>query len=201
MGAPPVPADLPTSPHQAGRALIGWMTADEATLWLSGRRADLQNREEYGAQAERARAAVAARGVGLEQNGIVVAAPRELDDHITALRQNAVSQQYFNEGWQASVVDLSNVCAVQPHINTGQANQRVEQTNADDMVSLAAVSLPLAAGTGFPVLFDSAKNTWIFSPSNPNPGGGKLPRTGATGPARIRVYSRCVTFVLAGSTL
>lgn len=63
MGIPPVlaPADLLTSPLQTGRALIGWMTANEAKLWLSGRRVDLQNQEEYERRAEQARAAVAAR--------------------------------------------------------------------------------------------------------------------------------------------
>jgi hypothetical protein len=168
MGAPAIPTDLLTGPLQTGRALIGWMTAAEAVLSLSGRQVAHQNQEEHRVRAERARAAVAARGVGLDQDGIVVAAPPELDAHITALRQNPVSQQYFNEGWQVSVVDLANVCAAQPHIITGQANLRVEQANAEHIDSLAAVSLPLAVGTVSQVVFDPTKNTWIFSSSNPN---------------------------------
>ncbi len=155
-------------PFQTGKALIGWMTGDQAILWLSGRRADTQNREELQLRAQNARTAVAARPVGIDQSNIRTPAPAELDAHIDALRQNASGVQLFNEGWQVSIIDLSRVCAAQPFINTGSAIQRVDRVEAGDLASLAAVSLPVAAPTAFPVAFDPSKNTWIFSSPNPN---------------------------------
>lgn len=168
MSEAALPINVLTGPHQTGRALIGWMTANEAKLWLSGRRADLRDREEYERRAEQARASVAARPAGLDQTDIRVAAPPELDGHIAALRQNAASAQFFNDGWEISIMDLSKVCAAQPHINTGQSTQRVEGLQAQGLVALAVVSLPIAAPVALPVLFDPSKNTWIFSSSNPN---------------------------------
>ena len=168
MSEAALPVNALIGPHQTGRALIGWMTANEAKLWLSGRRVDLQNREEYERRAEQARAAVAGRRAGLDQADIRIAAPPELNGHIEALRQNAASAQFFNEGWEVSIIDLSKVCAAQPHINTGQSIQRVEGLQAHDLAALAAVSLPIGAPVALPVLFDPSKNTWIFSSSNPN---------------------------------
>lgn len=155
-------------PQQTARALIGWMTANDATLALSGPIADGQNREEFARRAERARAAVAGRPAGLDQTGLRRDAPPELEAHIEALRQNPAGLQFFNEGWQVSIVDLSKVRAAQPQINVGQSTQRIEGLSGDDIVSLAAVSLPIPTPVSFPGVFDSTKNTWIFSSPNPN---------------------------------
>lgn len=168
MGQTALQATTIAAPQHVGRALIGWMTANEATLWLSGRRMDLQNREEYQHRAEQARIAVAGRPAGLDQADITTASPPELNEHIEALRQNAAGAQLFNEGWQVSVVDLSKVCAAQPYINTGMATQRVEGLEAHNLVSLATVSLSVSAPTALPVVFDPTKNAWIFSSANPN---------------------------------
>ncbi len=154
--------------YQTGRALIGWMTADEAALSLSGRRTDIKNKEEHAQRAEKARAAVAARPTWVDKAAVTNASPPELDGHIAALRQNVASAQYFAEGWQVSVVDLSSVCAAQPQIKTSQSTQRVEAIVANNILSLAAISLPIAAPTAFPALFDQSKNAWIFSSPNPN---------------------------------
>lgn len=160
--------DALTIPHQTGRALIGWMTADQAILSLSGRRVDVQNREEYSRRTERARTVVAGRPAGLDQTNLRTDAPSELNQHIEALRQNAAGMQLFNEGWQVSIADLSKVCAAQPQINTGQSAKRTEGLHAGDLASLAAISLPIATPTAMPFLFDTSKNTWVFSSPNPN---------------------------------
>jgi len=166
--APSLPVGALTVPLETGRALIGWMTVNEATLWLSGRRLDLQNREEYRQRVEEAHAAVARRPAGLDQTGLRTDAPPELNEHIEALRQNAVSMRFLNEGWQVAVVDLSKVCAIQPHINTGKSAQRLEGLDAGNLASLASRSLPIADPSALPVQFDPTKNTWIFSSANPN---------------------------------
>jgi hypothetical protein len=168
MGQNALPANAMAVPQNVGRALIGWMTANEATLWLSGRRVDLQNNEEYQHRAEQARIAVAGRPAGIDQAGIATACPPELNEHVGALQQNAAGAQFFNEGWHISIVDLSRVCAAQPHINTSMATQRVEGLEPQNLVSLATVSLPVSAPSAFPVAFDPSKNTWIFSSANPN---------------------------------
>lgn len=163
---PGITETVPLQP--TGRALIGWMTENEATLWLSGRRSDLQNRDEYRQKAQLARSAVSARPSGIDQANTTGPVPPELDAHIKALHQDSAAVQFFNEGWQVSIVDLSKVCAAQPHVNTTLSTQRVDGLQADDLKSLAALSLPIATPTAFPASFDHAKNAWIFSSANPN---------------------------------
>jgi hypothetical protein len=150
------------------RALIGWMTLDDAKLWLAGRRIDQQPREEHTQRAERARAAVASRPFGLDQSNLIGAAPENLAGHIEALRQHAAGASYFSEGWEVAIADLSRVCAVQPQVYTDQAAQRIAGVTASDVVSLASISLPIPASAALPVQFDQTKQAWVFSSPNPN---------------------------------
>jgi hypothetical protein len=39
---------------------------------------------------------------------------------------------FVNEGWQVVIADLSKICALQPHINTDRAIQRLNGLQADD---------------------------------------------------------------------
>jgi hypothetical protein len=168
MSSSPVAASQLTQPTQVGRGLIGWMSEEEAKLSLAGRRADLKDRDEYVRRAQEARAAVARRPTGLDQSGVISAAPNELDAHVQTLRQDPMAVVYFNEGWAVSIVDLSKVCAAQPHIATERAIQRVENLQGTDLVSAANLSLPVEPPTPLLAGFDQSKNTWIFSSSNPN---------------------------------
>lgn len=151
------------------RALIGWMAPEQARLSLAGRRMDQVDRQEFAERVERAHLAVASRSPGVDQTLAVSPLPDALSGHIDSLRQNPLCAQYFRESWQIAMVDLSAVCAAQPHVYTDHATERVVGVDPADVTSLARVSLPIPVPTTtLAAQFDESKQAWIFSSPNPN---------------------------------
>jgi len=153
---------------RSARALIGWMTPQEAKLWLAGRRTDQSERVEFAIASERARKAVATRPVFVDAGTFEALPSDALVDHVEALRQNASSAPYFQEGWRVAVVDLRKVRAIQPHVFVDDSAQRLVGVDPDDVVSLAQISLPLLAPSSLATQFDEARKVWAFSSPNPN---------------------------------
>jgi hypothetical protein len=118
--------------------------------------------------AGRARAAVSARPSEVDQNQLVTDVPAELDAHIRTLRASPAAQAIHAEGWQVALVDLTRVCAFQPVIFSDQAVERVQSVDADDLASIAAVTLPLIQGDPLPVQYDPLKQVWTVVSSNLN---------------------------------
>src|SRR6266852_3960480 len=101
-GTPPA-ANQPLHLERPARVLLGWLTAQEAEHFQSGRGARTPGREDA-ERAERARTAVAARAAGIDQADVITDPPAELNDHIERLQQPAGA--YFREGWRVVVADL-----------------------------------------------------------------------------------------------
>ena len=150
------------------RALIGWMNEEQALLTLAGRRADQQVCPEHIQRAEQARKTVASRPAGVDQAHLVGPVPDDLVGHIETLRQHPASAPYFNEGWRVAIVDLSKVCAAQPCVFTEHADARVVGVDANSIVSLATVSLPIPTPSVVSAQYNLFNNTWVFSSPNPN---------------------------------
>jgi hypothetical protein len=163
-------ANLPALPQAAhlerpARVLLGWLTPDEARRHATGFGTRPLAPEAEDAT-NRSIAAVDARAVGIDQNGLISDTPVELNEHVERLRQTAPA--YFNEGWRVAIVDLSRVCAIQPFVYSDQAQQRVQQVNAEEIVSIASVTLPLPTPASLPILYDDAQKSWIITSPNPN---------------------------------
>jgi hypothetical protein len=150
------------------RALIGWMRPEDAAAALAGPNPPPELPSEYVIRAARAQQAVQSRTTGIDQSDAIEGPPLELAGHISALEQNAVSAQYFNEGWAVAVADLRRVCAIQPFINIEDATKRTEAIDASDMASVAAVTLPLATPSLLAAAYNASSKTWVFSSANPN---------------------------------
>src|SRR5258708_7841877 len=119
-GLPPA-ANQGVHIERPARVLLGWLTAQEAENFQSGRRArPVIPADTEGA--ERARAAVATREVGIDQTDVITDAPAELNDHIGRLQEPAAA--FFREGWRVAVADLTRICALQPSVFVDHAEQR-----------------------------------------------------------------------------
>jgi hypothetical protein len=152
-----------------GRALIGWMTEEQATLALASRRQDQSDNDTFREQARAARAAVAARPAGVDQEGLVEPPPEALAAHIAQLAQQPLSAPYLAEGWQVMSVDLSRVCSLQQTVRADRAAARVAAIDPDDVSAVASVTLPAGiADEEIPVQFDEERRTWLISGANPN---------------------------------
>jgi hypothetical protein len=99
---------------------------------------------------------------------VITPAPALLNEHIAALRNNAASVQFFQEGWAVAVADLSRVCAIQCHVLTDDAMQRVADVDTNDVRGIAALSLPIAERRPLMASFQPEKHAWVFSSANPN---------------------------------
>jgi hypothetical protein len=152
-----------------GRALIGWMAEEEAILTLASRRQDQADNDAFRGQARAARAAVAARPAGIDQERLLEPPPDDLAAHIAQLEQQPLAAPYLAEGWQVMTVDLARVCSLQQTVRADQASARVAAIDPNDVSQIAAVTLPVGiADEAFPVQFDEERRAWLISGANPN---------------------------------
>lgn len=165
----PVAGDPLASPGRPGRALIGWMSEEQATLTLAARRADQADAPELAERARTARDAVAAREAGVDQARVLEPLPEALNAYVGRLRAHPQSGAYFDEGWEVQMVDLRGICSLQQTVQSEQAAERAAGVDADDVASIAAFTLPEPAEQQeLPVQFDETRNTWVISAANPN---------------------------------
>jgi hypothetical protein len=154
--------------QRRARALLGWMTSQEAKLVQSGRRMDADSDPAHEERARRAREIVAARPSGIDQAGALVDAPAALDNYLAELRTHEVTRGMFDDGYSVALVDLRQICAIQPNIFSDQADERVRDVDPTDLEAVARVSLPIPDDQELPAQFDEATRAWILSAPNPN---------------------------------
>jgi hypothetical protein len=155
-------------PTRAGRALIGWMPTEQGVLTLSGRRMDAAINDSLREQVETAQAAVAEREPGIDQEGIVEALPPGLDGLRERLRAQPNAIDYFRDGWDVKVVDLSRVCSLQQQVFSEHAIERVSTIDIDDLGAIGDLTLPPPEETPLPAQFDEVRSAWMIHGANPN---------------------------------
>jgi hypothetical protein len=143
------------------------MRADDAALWLAGRRQDLVTAE-HQSRAERYRTAVTSRPPFGDQLEVLADLPPSLSDHSEQFWQQPSAQPFVAEGWQIKMANLNKVIAIQPQVFTDHAAQRLEGVDITGLGALASVAIPVGAPTPLAVQFDEGKKLWTFSSSNPN---------------------------------
>jgi hypothetical protein len=164
----PITATTPTYAKRKARALIGWMSEQEGVLWAAGRDAQAAINPEHIETCRRAREKVQGRSAGIDQSNLSETLPDALTAHIDALLADAESAQVLASSGVPRIVDLRRVCAAQPHVLIQDAVRRVEGLTADNMLGIAALTLPLPIREPVPVIFDQSKNAWILGSPNPN---------------------------------
>jgi hypothetical protein len=160
------PAGVPHS-YRPARALLGFMTAEEACLSQAGRNQQEVTQPEFVEKAALARAAAAVRPEVSNQEGLLTAAPAELASHLNALKATGAATAFFAEGWEVRLADLRGICAIQPHVFTDSSEERIEGAGAD-LLSVAQVSLQIPRPEMLPAQFDQVRQAWVFSSGNPN---------------------------------
>jgi hypothetical protein len=143
------------------------MSPEEAQLVQAGRRADLVL-PSYAEIAEKARASVAARPSRTHQKVVIADAPGSLETYIASLKSHPRVAAYFAEGFRVAMAELDEVYAIQPTIYIDHAAERASQVDANDVLSLAALTLPVPGAASFPAQFDPVRNMWVLLSPNPN---------------------------------
>jgi len=149
------------------RALLGWMAQNEAELALVQRQMNAVTAE-HTQRATRARASVAARAPGIDQDNLLTDMREELSAHVQQLQADSSFAQFLAEQWSFKIADLSKVCALQPIVFWDHATERAQAAVAEQMLTLAAITLPIPQNAELPLQFDQIHNTWIIASRNPN---------------------------------
>ena len=166
--AQPLIAEEATTLRRPGRALIGWMADDRGAIVLAGGHQDGGSDVSLVNRVRAARAAVAERAAGIDQDKIIDDTHSSLATITQRLRQQPNTGAFWNEGWKVAVVDLARVCSLQQSVASQQAADRVADVDPEDLVSLAEVTLPPPSATQLPTQLDTIRNVWIITAANPN---------------------------------
>jgi hypothetical protein len=154
--------------QRPARALLGWLPEDRAKPLLAGGRMDVDPSADALARAQHARETVAARQLGLDQEGVVESPNPELATHLAAVMATDLGVALAAEGYQAKLVDLTRVRAAQPIVFTDDPGGRLSDVDPSDQVAVAEITLPLPKTMSLPVQFDEAQKAWIVTSPNPN---------------------------------
>lgn len=163
---PPRPDEHPG--RVPGRALIGWLSEDEAARWLSGNEAQPSRDPLHRELARRAKACVAVRTVTRHVLTPGAPLPSGMDHHLGLLRAHPESAQPVSQMGEAMLVDLTQVIAAQKQILVADADERVRSAIDTDVVGLARITLPLPRREPISWTFDSQRNAFVMTSANPN---------------------------------
>jgi hypothetical protein len=150
------------------RVLLGWLNESDGSIMLSGRNLQTAANPEHVTKVRLAREAVSKRKMSLDQSGAVSSPPASVADHIAALDSTEAGRQMAGDGWVIRIADLRKVCALQPAIHYDHARERTVDSKADDLVSVAQISIPIPTNTAIPAQFDPQQKTWVMTSRNPN---------------------------------
>jgi hypothetical protein len=123
---------------------------------------------DHAGRAEAAREAVAARSAFTPVVDAVHEPTEDLSRYGDAMRQDPNVAQFVGEGWRVATVDVRRAVPLHPMVFVDGARARVDAADADDLISLATVSLPTPAPLDLPVQHDPLTNTFTVSSPNPN---------------------------------
>jgi hypothetical protein len=144
------------------------MPLERGAIALAGGRHEGAQNQELIERVEAAHAAVSDREPGIDQNDVIDESDAALTTIVERLRQQPDTGAFWQEGWKVAVVDLACVCSLQQSVASQQAEDRVSEVDPEDLVSLAAVTLPPPSAAEIPAQFDEQKKAWIITAPNPN---------------------------------
>ena len=146
------------TPLQPMRALLGWMTEQEALLALAGRREDQAKTPEHEERVRQKRLVASVRRPAFGARGVVRARPQSRQQYAAVLGETRQGAALLADGWQPGLVDLRKVCAIAP---MALADVDLPDVGGDDLEALAAITLEPAATSPVEAAYDSELRTWI----------------------------------------
>jgi hypothetical protein len=147
--APPVTSSSVATPKSLGlelqpaQVLLAWMTPEEANSLLGIGQTHEPRAAAQPEWLEEARAAVAARPPGINQQGAIRAAPAAVEKYGRQLLHQPHMRAFKEEGWLVKMVDLSRICAVQPMVFIHRAEHHCAAIDNPDPMVLARLTLPM----------------------------------------------------------
>ena len=133
----------PAFAKRRARALIGWLTEEEGTLWLAGRNAAGAADAILVARCQAARTAVSKRPPHIDSSDVVSPLAAALDSHLAAFRASPWGSQLIMESGEPALVDLRQIRSFQPLVHIEDARKRVAGISPGDWNAIAELSIPV----------------------------------------------------------
>ncbi len=155
---------------RSARALIGWMTPEEARAYSTNHRIAGAMIEEDQVHAQKAREIVAARAPFCPSaDEVLTPVGGELTEYLAHFLGQPELELYRREGWVPRIADLRKVCALQHRVFWDYSVSKSASALANDMMSIARVTLPLASEPpSLPLQIEGQNMRWIVASDNPN---------------------------------
>ncbi len=161
----PHPSPALDATFRPARALIGWMSPEEAESVLAvGHDGGAPPR-----LLERARKARLHASMREEAAGASVAVgdpPSGIGDHLAAFRPTA--SDLFSQGWRLCSVHLDQLVAVQQVTFADHYGESVAKLEIDDANAIARITLPLPRQMPLNLQVDAARHAYLISCSDPH---------------------------------
>ncbi|HXX21771.1 MAG TPA: hypothetical protein VEO19_01325 [Terriglobia bacterium] len=155
------------------RALIGWMSEQDAYTILAIPMVPGTPRPEHVQKVKEAHRAVQYRTESLDQTHVLSDPGEELRDYLAELGRHPCYKPYIAKGCSVRVADLSKLGAVQPVVHLdhaehfGHFRRLLLQARQEDMLSLAKITLPIpTADMG--VQSEQQKDSWVLRFTHPD---------------------------------
>jgi hypothetical protein len=159
----PFPSPSIDASFRPARALLGWMTAEEAHEALAmghdaGVTATMTER------AAKSRSAVTLRRL-YRITTAVTAPPTGVGDHLSRFR--TAFGDLFNEGWRLATIDLRQVVALQPRTFADHYAEQTFGLASSDIGKIIRLTLPLPVEAP-PLVQHPSDSVWLVSSNDPH---------------------------------
>ncbi|MFM9909173.1 MAG: hypothetical protein ACKVOW_07490 [Chitinophagaceae bacterium] len=148
------------------KVLIGWQEFNGASLLVGGNAnlitPDLQ------ATVNAAILAIQNRPNYVNPVDIVSDPEPELEEYIQQFWLQLDTLPYSHQGFVVKLVDIGNVCTVQPVVECIQSKERTKEIAPNDFLAMARICLSKPSTMGILGNYDANKKSYSFSSPNPN---------------------------------
>jgi hypothetical protein len=177
------------------RALLGWMTEEQALLALAGRRLTGVDNPEFKELARQKRLVAAARPQEIRTNGVATGLPGSLRSYAAKLAHTREGANLSADGFAPALIDLRHVCALAP---TARADLDLPAVEAGNLEALAEVTLQPPGESQVDARYNRELRVWtVVSPDHGVGVLGSFDQPGPAGFALGLVIGHSASFVQA----
>jgi hypothetical protein len=156
------------------RALIGWMSKQEAQLMLGIPLDVVKPLPQHVRRVREAHAAVRSRPIGIDQRHALSDVGPELREYLAELQEHPCYKPHIANGCGIRIANLNEICALQPVVHLDYLEHAdhfrtlTQQAVQEDMLSLIKITLPISTAAELPVQPDKQRNAWILQLKDPH---------------------------------
>lgn len=159
-----LPDDVDPVRTVPARALAGWMSDQQMSVFAHGGSEDVEAASGLIARMQRCRAAARSLERIHDQRNLIQRVPPELESYSAEFTSRPLGLGALSEGFEVAVINLAEVVAFQPFVRMASVRNYSLMVTRGDPISAARVALPLDFRSEVRARFDTHRGVWhVFS--------------------------------------